>query len=295
MLGFIGLGVMGQPMALNLAKAGTPLVVWNRTRDRTMPLATAGARVATNVDDVFDAAGIIIVMLATEDAIDAVLARGTSAFARRLRGRTLVHMGTTSPEFSLALEADVKTAGGRYVEAPVSGSRGPAETGQLVAMLAGDPPAIADVRSLLAPLCRQTVECGSVPRALLTKLAVNLYLITTVAGLAESVQFAERCGIDLDRFAEVLDSGPMASAVSRTKLPKLIGKEFAVQAAIADVLKNSRLVADAARARGVASPSIDVACELFAETEALGLGTQDMAAVIRALEARTRRAAGGAS
>lgn len=293
-IGFLGLGVMGQPMALNLARAGVPLVVWNRSAGRAEPLVAAGARAAGSVDDVFASARLVLAMLATEPAMDAVLGRGTAAFARRLEGRTLVQMGTTSPEYSQALEADVVAAGGRYVEAPVSGSRGPAEAGQLVAMLAGERSAIDDLRPYLAPLCRQAVDCGAVPQALLTKLAVNLYLITTVAGLAEAVQFAERSGIDLERFAAVLDAGPMASAVSRAKLPKLIAKEFSVQASITDVLKNSRLVAGAAHARGVASPLIDVACDLFAETERLGCGTQDMAAVIRALEARTRAHGAGA-
>ncbi|WP_165985324.1 NAD(P)-dependent oxidoreductase [Streptomyces sp. YIM 98790] len=290
-VGFLGLGVMGQPMALNLARSGLPLVVWNRTPARCGPLRTAGAAVAGSPAEVMDRAGTVFLMLADEAAVDTVLGRGTPAFASLVRGHTLVHMGTTSPDYSRDLQADILAAGGAYVEAPVSGSRVPAENGRLVAMVAGDEPAVAAVRPLLDPLCGQTFPCGPVPGALLMKLAVNIFLITTVTGLAEAYHFAEGHGLDAEQFLAVLDAGPMASAVSRMKAPKLLKRDFSVQAAIPDVLKNNQLIARAARSAGVASPLLDVCHALYAETLALGHTDADMAAVLHALEART--AAGG--
>jgi 3-hydroxyisobutyrate dehydrogenase len=183
----------------------------------------------------------------------------------------------------------VRAAGGSYVESPVSGSRRPAEAGELVAMLAGDPAAVARVRPLLAPMCRDAFACGPVPNGLLMKLAVNLYLITMVTGLAEAAHFARRYGLDLDRFAAVLDAGPMASAVSRGKNEKLLAGDFSVQAAALDVLKNNRLIAEAARRGGFASPLLDTCHELYRETVALGHGGADMVAVLRAIEARSGR------
>lgn len=286
-VGFIGLGVMGRPMALNLARAGTPLVVWNRTPDRCAPLREAGAEVAGSAGEVFERAGTVLLMLSDETAVDTVLGRGTPDFAARVAGRTVVHMGTTSPEYSAALEDAVREAGGAYVEAPVSGSRVPAEQGRLVAMLAGDPSAAAGVRPLLAPMCREAFDCGAVPGALLMKLSVNLFLITQVTGLAEAFHFADRHGLDRRRFLDVLDAGPMASAVSRMKAPKLLARDFAVQAAATDVLKNNRLIAQAARKAGLASPLLDVCHALFGETVAGGHGGEDMVAVLRALETRT--------
>ncbi|WP_346163200.1 NAD(P)-dependent oxidoreductase [Streptomyces bangladeshensis] len=289
-VGFIGLGVMGQPMALRLASAGTPLVVWNRTADRAEPLRAAGAEVAADAGEVFARAEIVLLMLADETAVDAVLGRGTPALSARVTGRTVVHMGTTSPEYSHALETDIRAAGGRYVEAPVSGSRVPAEQGRLVAMLAGEESAVAAVRPLLAPLCRESFACGSVPGALLMKLAVNIFLITQVTGLTEAFHFAERQGLDPRLFLDVLDAGPMASAVSRMKAPKLRERDFAVQAAALDVLKNNRLIAEAARKARLASPLLDVCHTLFEETVARGHGGEDMVAVLRAIEARTAEA-----
>ncbi|MEV5146525.1 NAD(P)-dependent oxidoreductase [Streptomyces sp. NPDC052727] len=289
-VGFIGLGVMGRPMALRLASAGTPLVVWNRTPQRAEPLHAAGAEVAADAGEVFARAEVVLLMLADEAAMDSVLGRGTPDMAARVAGRTVVHMGTTSPEYSRALETEVRAAGGRYVEAPVSGSRVPAEQGQLVSMLAGEEAAVAAVRPLLAPMCREAFVCGAVPGALLMKLAVNIFLITQVTGLTEAFHFAERQGLDRRLFLEVLDAGPMASGVSRMKAPKLRERDFAVQAAALDVLKNNRLIAEAARKAHLASPLLDVCHTLFEETVAQGYGGEDMVAVLRAIEARTAEA-----
>jgi len=278
-VGFLGLGVMGRPMAANLVKAGVELVTWTRSG---VPLE--GAEPARTAGEVFERAGTVLMMLANGDVIDEVLGRGTPEFDRLVSGHTVVHMGTTSPEYSAGLEASIKAAGGRYVEAPVSGSRGPAENAQLVAMVAGDER--ARVRELIAPMVRQAVDCGPVPGGLLMKLAVNTFLISMVTGLAESFHFAEGHGLDTGVLRDVLAAGPMASFVSRGKADMLVAHDFPVQAAIADVHYNNRLITAAARRQGIASPLLDVCEELFARSEALGHGKADMAAVISAYRAR---------
>ena len=295
--GFIGLGVMGQPMALNLARAGTPLVVWNRTPDRCAALRDAGAQVADSAGDVFRQARIVILMMATDTALDAVLGRHTADFATNVAQHIIVHMGTTSADSSRGLEADIRAAGGQYVEAPVSGSRKPAEAGQLVAMLAGELAAVEEVRPLLKPMCHETVICGAVPAGLLMKLSINTFLIPMVTALAEAAHLARSYGLDMKQFQAVLDAGPMASNVSRVKVDKLVNEDFTVQASIVDVLKNNRLAAEAARHANLASPLLDVCFDLYTETVELGHGQADMAAVVRAIEARTeaRESAKGAS
>jgi 3-hydroxyisobutyrate dehydrogenase len=112
-VGFLGLGVMGRPMALNLARGGTELVVWNRTPERCEPVREAGAQVAATPAEVVERAEVVLMMLAGPAAIDAVL--GT---VPDLAGRTVVHMGTTAPGYSRELGERVRAAGGRYVEAP---------------------------------------------------------------------------------------------------------------------------------------------------------------------------------
>jgi 3-hydroxyisobutyrate dehydrogenase len=277
---------MGEPMAVNLAKAGVPLLVWNRTPGRDAQLRSAGASVAENLDQIFDECVVVFAMLADEAALDAVLARDGRRFGRRVEGRTFVHMGTTSPEHSAELETCLRAAGGRYVEAPVSGSRGPAERGQLVAMVAGEPTAVESVQPLLPLLCRESFNCGAVPNGLLTKLAVNSFLITMVVGLVEAVRLAGAAGLDLSTLAAVLDAGPMASSVSTMKLDKLLRSDFDAQAAAADVFKNSALIAAAASTAGTAAPLLETSRDLFAETVAMGHGADDMIAVVHALAAR---------
>jgi len=129
--------------------------------------------------------------------------------------------------------------------------------------------------------------CGPAPNVLLMKLSVNLFLISLVTGLAEAVHFADRHGLDLNQFVAVLNAGQMASDVSRVKASKLVGRDFAVQATISNVLENNRLIAEAAREAGVASPLLDVCHALYGETRALGFGDADMAAVLKAIEARS--------
>ncbi|MGY5014837.1 NAD(P)-dependent oxidoreductase [Streptomyces sp. 900105755] len=285
--GFVGLGVMGQPMALNLARAGTPLVVWNRTPERAEPLRAAGARVAASAEEVFARARVVFVMLVDETVTDAVLGRGGPDFAKLVAGRVVVSTGSTSPEYARGLAADIEAAGGRFAEAPVSGSRKPAEAGELVAMLGGDPDVVAEVRPLLAPMCRESVHCGPAGSGVLMKLAVNLYLDTTLAALAEAVHFAQRQGLDLETFRAVVDSGQLGSGITRVKVPMLAAHDFTVQAATADAYANTRLIADAARAAGIATPMLDLSSELYGESVRLGNARLDMSSVLTAIEART--------
>lgn len=280
-VGFIGLGNMGLPMARRLLDAGIPLAVWNRTRARCDAMRERGAIVAESVDALFERCTVVMAMLLDEHAADEVLGRGTQAFAQRVRGRTLVMLGTTSAAYSQALDAEIRACGGQYVEAPVSGSRGPAEDGALIGMTAGDAAATKRIEPLLATFCRQVFACGHVPAALRMKLAVNHYLIVMVAALAEAVRAAEARGADLETFRRVLDAGPMASPVSRAKLDKLLRRDFSPQAAIHDVAGIANLARDQARAGGLDAPLIEATSRLFAEARARGLDRLDMAAVLQ--------------
>jgi 3-hydroxyisobutyrate dehydrogenase len=286
-IGFIGLGVMGQPMALNLVHARTSLVVWNRSPDKCEALRAAGAKVVTRPADVFIYAQIVIVMLFDSAVIDSVLGRGTPDFVTMVAGHTIINTSSTSPAYSRGLEADVRAAGGRYVEAPVSGSKVPAETGQLVAMLAGEQAIVEEVGPLLQPMCREAIFCGPVGNALLMKLSVNLFLMVLVAGLAEAVHFADRQGLNLMHLQAVLDAGPMASSVSRLKIAKMISRDFTVQAGISDAWNSTRLIAEAASNANIWYGLLDLSQNLYGEAAALCHEELDMAAVLRAIEVRT--------
>lgn len=281
-IGFIGLGAMGEPMARHLLDRFGQLIVWNRSPARCVLLAEAGAQVASSAPELFAASRVVFLMLADGHAMDTVLARGTKRFAEHVAGRTIVNTATVSPHYSKALEADIRAAGGAYVEAPVSGSRKPAEQGQLVAMLAGEPAAVAAVEPLLAAMCRATVPCGAVPRALTMKFAVNIFLIASITGLAEAAHFAQAEGLDLTAWAGIVNASQMASDISRVKIDKLLADNLDPQAAITNVLETTRLIAEAAQADGIRAPLMDASLALYRRAEALGLGGVDMIGVVRA-------------
>lgn len=287
-IGFIGLGVMGNPMALNLLRAGRELFVWNRSPDGSNALREAGAEVTATVPELFAKTHVVICMLANEDALDSVLGRGTGAFEAMVKDRTIVSMGSNPPDYSQQLAADIQMAGGAYVEAPVSGSRKPAEAGELVCLLSGNPDDVEAVRPYLVPMCKEIINCGRIGNASLLKLAVNHYLCTMLAGLAEAVHFAERNGLDLRLFEEAIAVGPMSSDLARIKISKLVNHDFSIQAAMVDAYNSTSLVADVARAKAIASPLLDQTRQLYGESLSLGNDRLDMISVIDAIRARTK-------
>ena len=289
-IGFIGLGTMGEPMALNLQKAGFPLVVWNRHSGKAEALVKEGALLATKPAEVFARCRIILVMLVDGEALDQVLDRDAPGFGERVKDRLVVSMATHSVAYSKGLEAAIRAAGGRYAEAPVAGSRKPAEVGQLVAMMAGDLKDLDRLRPILATMCRQIVPCGAVPNGTLMKTSTALFNIAMITALSESMNFAARQGLDLDRFNEVLLEGPMASDVARVKAPKIARRDFAAQASVRNVLEVNRLVVEAARTAGIPTPLADACRRVHEQALAMGLGDEDMVAVLKAYESMARDA-----
>jgi 3-hydroxyisobutyrate dehydrogenase len=281
-LGFAGLGLMGAPMAANLLRAGFDLAVYNRSAPPREALRALGARAFSDAGGLFAACDTVVLMLADDRATDQVLGRGSVDFAPRVAGKLIVNMGTHALDWSKSLEDEILKVGGRFVEAPVSGSRGPAEAGQLVAMVAGEAEDVDAVRPLLAPLCREVVETGQVPMAMACKMAVNLFLIASVAALAEAAALATRLELDLSIFEQVIGRGPLGSDVARAKLSKMTSGDFAPQAAIRDVCKNAALVAEAAAAAGLDAALLGVARKRFEDVLRSGRADLDMAAVVLA-------------
>lgn len=267
-------------MAARLRHAGQDLTVYNRSAPARARLAALGANAADTPKALFAACDAIILMLRDDAAADFVLGRPDTSLGDRVAGKLIINMGTHAPGYSRALETEIRAGGGAFVEAPVSGSRGPAERGTLVAMLAGDAETVERSRPLLAPMCSEMQVIGPVPSATAMKLAVNLYLITTIASLAEAANLAAAMGLNLALFQDIIRSGPLRSDVAMAKLDKMVRRDFSPEAAIKDVCKNAGLVADAAVAAGVDAGLLDRSRHLFEAAVANGGGALDMAAVI---------------
>lgn len=275
-------------MARRLLEAGETVVVWNRSPGSLETLVAEGAIGARDVETVFDQCSTVLLMLAGEYAIDDVLDRASGGLHRLVPGRTVVNLGTVSPQYSLTLEDEIGVSGGVFVEAPVSGSRGPAERGELVISLAGAPVAVDRVRRILAPLARQIDVIGAIPTALTLHLAVNAYRIMTATALAEVFAFAERHRLDPALLKAVLDAGQVASPYSREKSRALLEHDYAPDDTVAETLANVRRITAAASWYRTPTPVLDVVRELFLDAVARGDGALDLVAVTRTIAEQER-------
>lgn len=281
-LGFIGLGAMGQPMAMQLLKAGKPLVVWSRSPVSTEPFQKTDALIADSAKHLFSECETVILMLANSVAIDTVLGRDTKQFATLCKNHTLIQMGTTPPEYSKGLETDILAAGGLYAEVPVSGSRGPAEKGELAAMLAGDPNTIKTIEKVIEPMTGSSTYCGPVPSAMQMKLAVNTYLSGLMNGLFEATNFARLCGLDLEQFRGILEASPMNNNLMRMKLPMIINEEYTpVQASVFQAVENTRMILAAGAEVGATMLGVKNSNAIQEEAKATGLADLDFTAVYK--------------
>ncbi|KAH6684971.1 hypothetical protein F5X68DRAFT_210438 [Plectosphaerella plurivora] len=284
-VGFIGLGVMGTPMALNLARR-FPLTVWNRSESKYPALIKAGAVVANSPAAVVENSDFIFTMLFDGSSLKSIL---SDDFRRSLRGKTLINTSSVTVGDSESLFRTVTEAGGSFIEMPVSGSRMPAEQGRLVGMMAGDEAACESIRPIVEPLTTSAIYCGPIGSGLRMKYAVNNYLITMTAGLAESMNLAKAQGLDVKDFGEVIDAGPMASAYSRLKIDKMQREDWSAQASIDDCHNSTRLICAATAQAGTKGPLISLCEHLYGTAKDEGFGGEDMVAVIKVLQTDLRR------
>jgi len=278
----IGAGIMGSAMARNLAAAGLPTRVWDRAASATGPLADAGAVVAASARNAVRDAGVVITMLPTADAVESVIFDGQvgEAFAD---GCVWAQMGTIGVEATLRIRDRLaaQRPGVMFVDAPVSGSKGPAEQGQLL-ILASGPAAAADaVRPVFDVIGRKTVWLGEVGRGSQVKLVVNAYLSILIEGVAETMELADRLGIGHQQLAEVIEGGPLDAPLADAKFHKMDRGDFAAEFPLEWALKDVDLVIDAAG--GQALPLLAALSGQWHAAVAAGYGRQDISAARLAL------------
>ncbi|KAM5387046.1 hypothetical protein ACJA88_001398 [Fusarium oxysporum] len=280
-IGFLGLGTMGTPMALNLRRQ-FPVTVWNRNGAKCTPLIEAGAKAAKTPSEVVEKSDVIFTMLFDGKAIQSMIDNEPdNSFMKAIRGKTLINTSSVHVAFSHKLAQQVQGAGGKFVEMPVSGSKGPAEQGQLVGMMAGDPEVAEQIRPVVKPITTAAIYCGPIGSGLKAKYSINLFLVSVTAGLAESVNLARAQGLDLEAFAQVVNSSPLASAYSRVKIAKILKGDWTPQAAIKDCYNSTELIKSAAQGVKVQTPLVQLCNSLYREAHQNGLGEEDMMAIYK--------------
>ncbi|KAF4818670.1 Glyoxylate/succinic semialdehyde reductase 1 [Colletotrichum tropicale] len=276
-VGFLGLGVMGTPMALNLTRK-FPVTVWNRTASKYPPLTQAGAKIGETPAKVVEQSDVIFAMLFDGAALTSIF---NDDFRGALRGKTLINTASIPVDISKHVAEQVQRAGGNFIEMPVSGSKIPAEQGRLVGLLAGDPKIAEQMRPYVEPLTAAAIYCGPIGFGLKTKYAVNLYLNNMTAALAESFSLAKAQGLNLEAFGQVIDAGPMASAYTKVKIPKIVNNDWAPQAAVKDCYNSTQMIVKAAEDANVRTPYAELCREVYKEATEAGLNEEDMIAVYK--------------
>ncbi|MDT8446117.1 MAG: NAD(P)-dependent oxidoreductase [bacterium] len=283
-VGFIGLGAMGAPMAWNVFKAGMDLAVYNRNAARCQPFAEQGVFVAQSPAELAARVDRLVVMVTGPEALEAVLFGPQGAVEGLAPGSILVNMSTVSPTATLASARRLKAQQVDWVDAPVSGTVGPAQTGQLV-VLAGAEPSILDrVRPLLAAMGSGLVECGPVGAGTQMKLAVNLLLAGAMETLAESMIYAQSAGLAPERLMEALGQGALNAPLFLLKGQAIIERRFTKAFPVDLVAKDLGLVLDDAERTGVQLPQTRLNLQRYHKCQGMGHGDEDMAALVKVLE-----------
>ena len=282
-IGFLGLGIMGTAMARNCLRAGHDVTVWNRSAEPAQALAEAGAKVAATPAAAAASGDVIICMLTGPEACREVLFGPEGAAKSLGPGKTVVNMSTVSPTFAREAATDVRATGAQYVDAPVSGSKKPAEEGTLVILAGGDAAAIDAVEPVLLSMGKKVARCGAAGMGSTMKVTVNVLLGAMVASLAETVRLGEALGLTRDALLDVVMAGPMANDLFRLKDPMLRAGEFPPQFPAKHMAKDLRFAVEAAAEAHAPSPLLAVLAPLYRKLVDEGLGEADFAAVIKAL------------
>ncbi len=280
-VGFVGLGSMGLPMAANVAAAGFPLVVWNRTASKSEAMAAGtGARVASSPAGLASEADVVITMVADGDVL-LDLYTGSGGMARSLRAGTVcVDMSTVSPSQAGAVAGAVAGAGCSFVDAPVSGSVALAEAGTLTVMAGGDADAVEAARPVLEAMSARIYQMGPVGSGATVKLAVNSIVYGLGQAVSEALVLAEAAGIERARAYEVFANSAIAAPFVHYRQEAFL-RPGEVPVAFRMVLARKDLDLALALAAGVGAtmPQSELNRKVILEAIAAGFGDHDMSAV----------------
>jgi 3-hydroxyisobutyrate dehydrogenase/glyoxylate/succinic semialdehyde reductase len=278
-IGFIGLGIMGSRMAANLQKGGHSLVIHNRTRDKAEPLLADGAAWADSPAALAAEVQIIFTMLAHPEAVREA-ALGKDGFLPRLgRGRLWVNCSTVNPAFSREMAELAGALGVRFLDAPVTGSKGPAELATLVFWVGGAATDLEACRPLLECMGKRIVHCGGPGMGSSLKLVMNQVLGTTMAACAEGLILGEALGLSRDTLFEALLGGPAAPflASKRERIEK--GEYEPADFPLRWLQKDLHLASVSAYETGTAMPVTNAAKEIYRLAIRNGHGTEDFSAI----------------
>lgn len=273
----LGTGVMGAGMARNIAAAGLATTVWNRTRERAEPLADV-ATVASSAAEAVDGADVVVTMLYDLDSVESVVREVAPAMGD---DAVWVQQSTVGVEGSDRLVALAEELGLTLVDAPVLGTRGPAEAGALVVLASGPDDARDRIAPVLDAVGSRTMWLGAAGAGSRLKMAANAWVLTVLEGVAESLRLTRELGLDPALFLEAVEGGALDAPYVQLKGGAMLAGDDEPSFALSGALKDADLILAAARGAGLDLTLVPGAREHLARAAEAGLGDRDMSASYR--------------
>ncbi|MFJ5223445.1 2-hydroxy-3-oxopropionate reductase [Streptomyces sp. NPDC088400] len=283
-IAFIGLGIMGGPMAVNLLKAGHTVTGYNRSRPAVDTLIAAGGEGADSIAEAVRDAEVVITMVPADAQVKEVVLGEDGVLRHAAPGTLLIDMSSITPETSLEVAAAARDKGIRTLDAPVSGGEAGAIEGVLSIMAGGEPADFADARPVFEALGTTVVHVGPHGAGQTVKAANQLIVAVHLEALAEAVVFLENAGVDLEAALDVLAGGLAGSTVLDRKRASVLGRDFTPGFRIDLHHKDMGIVTEAARTVGAPLPVGALVAQLVASARACGDGGLDHSALLRGVE-----------
>jgi 3-hydroxyisobutyrate dehydrogenase len=284
-IGFIGLGLMGKPMAQNLLRSGFPLTVWNRTQSKADDLVRAGAKLAASPREAAAQADVLITIVSDPPALEEVLfgssAANTGALEALRKGTTLIDSSTVSPDTARRVAAACGARGVDFLDAPVTGGTWGAEKGELVFMIGGEARVLDRVKPILEAMGKKFFLLGPNSSGQTVKLGMNLLLALEVDALAESLALVTKAGVAPERLIEVMQSSMGHAPLLDVKAPLMLKNEYPASFPLRLMHKDLRLALELARENGVKLPAAEAAYATLTAVKETSTDDPDFAALAR--------------
>jgi 2-hydroxy-3-oxopropionate reductase len=281
-IAFIGLGIMGSPMAIHLVKAGHQVVGYNRTAHKTRALVEAGGQAAASIADAVKDADVVAVMVPDSPDVQEVLTNGV--FANAKAGALVIDFSSIRPDVTVELAGMARDQGFRFLDAPVSGGETGAKNAALSIMVGGEAADFEAAKPIFDALGKTVVHVGPSGSGQTVKAANQLIVAANIQVLAEAMVFLEAFGVDAEAALEVLGGGLAGSKVMDQKKENMLSRSFTPGFRIELHHKDLGIVTSAARQAGVVTPLGAVVAQLMASAMAVGDGGLDHSALLRGVE-----------
>jgi len=283
-IGFLGLGIMGRGMAMNLVKAGHHTIVWNRTAARADELVAAGAVVGDSPADVTRQCDIVMVCVSdTPDVADVVFGTGGAIEGLRPDG-LIIDNSTISPEATKDFASKIRNAGGHWLDAPISGGSEGAANGTLSIMVGGDAEQLDRALPYLDAVGSTVTHVGPTGAGQLVKAVNQILVVVNQLAVSEALLLAEAGGLDLEATLAAVEGGAAGSWMLSNRGPQMIKRDWDPGFTIDLQQKDLRLVLDAADELGIPVPGTALVFQLYRALQSRGLGSEGNHALVKALE-----------